>query len=128
MALFAIGNLNAQQRTPEERAKIETDTVKQKIALTADQATKYQAIALKYAKLQADLRTSIPRDSMQLRMRKMTELTTQKLAEVKPIISAEQFAKYEVWAKENAARRGGRGGGMGGGNRGGGPNGGGGQQ
>jgi hypothetical protein len=112
-AVLMVSNLNAQQqrRTPEDRAKMETDTVKQLCSLTDAQVAKFTPIALKYAKLEADLRASgIPRDSM---MVKRTALGEQKLAEMKQVLTAEQFPKYEKWLKEMAARRGGnRGGGQ----------------
>jgi periplasmic protein CpxP/Spy len=124
MALFVVTGLKAQQqqRTPEERAKIETDTVKARFALTDAQAADYQKVALKYMNERNELR-NIPRDSMQLRMRKMNEITEKQLADVKPILSADQYAKYEKWLKERGGRMGG--GPRGGGQREGGPRGGG---
>ncbi len=113
-AILMAGNLNAQppqQRSPEERAKRETDIVKERIALTDSQTVKYERIALKYANLAAELR-NIPRDSVQLRDKKRAEFNEKKKAEVKPILTDEQYAKYEKWLEEFRGR-------MGGGNRGG---------
>lgn len=111
---FIVVSLNAQppQRTPEDRAKRETAMVKEQIALTDSQTVKYEKIALKYAGLSAEFR-SIPRDSVNLRNKKRAELNEKKKAEVKPILTSEQYTKYEKWMEEFRGR-------MGGGNRGGG--------
>lgn len=104
LALFLIASvsLNAQdqqrqRRTPEERAKMETDSVKVKAGLTDAQAAQYQTIALKYANMIRGFR-DMPRDSI---MKKRTEMMAQKNAEVKAIISEEQYSKYlkymELW-------------------------------
>lgn len=112
---FVVININAQsqQRTPEDRAKRETAMVKEQVALTDSQTVRYEKIALKYANLMAEFR-NIPRDSVKLREAKRTEINEKKKAEVKPIFTPEQFAKYEKWMQESRGR-------MGGGNRGGNP-------
>lgn len=104
---LSVGILNAQppQRTPEERAKRETERVKEQVALTDSQAVKYEQIALKYAKMRGVFR-DIPRDSVALFRQKMNELNDKKKVEVKQILSAEQFAKYEKWMEENRNRMG----------------------
>ena len=116
IAFVSVTGLNAQnpqraQTTPEERAKRDVATIKEQLALTDSQTVKYEKIALKYAKMREEL-SSIPRDSMQLRRKKTTEMNDKKKLEVKPILSADQFAKYEK-LPENSGR-------MGGGQRGGG--------
>jgi len=116
VTIFAFGNIQAQQqkRSPEERAKRQTQMVKEQCALTDSQAVIFENIALKYSKLMEGFR-DIPRDSTQLRRNKMDELNQKQTAEVKTILTPEQFVKYEKWMEENRNRMGG------GGNRGGGP-------
>jgi len=114
IAVLFVLHLNAQppQRSPEEWAKRETQMVKEQIVLTDSQSVKYESIALKYAKMRGDFR-NIPRDSMELFRKKMDELQEKKTAEVKQILSEEQFVKYEKWMEENRnrMRNGNRGGG-----------------
>ena len=114
--MLIVGNLNAQppQRSPEERAKHETAMVKEQVALTDSQAVKYQVIALKYANMASEFR-NIPRDSVQLREKKRAEFNENKKAEVKAILTPEQYANYEKWMEEfrGRMRRGGMRGGQG---------------
>jgi periplasmic protein CpxP/Spy len=109
MASILVGQLNAQppQRSPEERAKRETAMVKEQIVLTDSQTVKYEAIALKYAKIRDEQFKGIPRDSMQVFRIKMNELNEKKKAEVKPVLTTEQFTKYEKWLDERRGRMGG---------------------
>jgi periplasmic protein CpxP/Spy len=105
IAILLVHNLNAQppRLDPEEWAKKETEMAKEQIALTDSQTVYYESIAFRYAKMSEELH-SIPRDSMELFRKKMDGLQEKKKAEIKQILSEEQFVKYEKWMEENRNR------------------------
>jgi periplasmic protein CpxP/Spy len=88
--------------TPEERAKRQTDMMKESLSLTAVQEPKISAINLKYAKKMEDVRkvadTAARRKSVQ-------NLNKQKEGELKAILTADQFKSYLKQVEEMKARR-----------------------
>ena len=81
-----------KQSTPQERAKIQTDMMKAKLGLSADQLTKVAAINEKYAQqMQPIIQSS---EGPFMRMRQMREVSTAKEAELKGVLSPDQFQKY----------------------------------
>ena len=88
--------------TPEERAKRQTDMMKENLSLTAKQEPKVSAINLKYANKMEDVRkiadTAVQRKTAQ-------NLQTQKEGEFKAILTADQFKAYLKMVEEMKARR-----------------------
>ena len=81
-----------KQSTPQERARIQTDMMKAKLGLSPDQLTKVAAINEKYAQqMQPIIQSS---EGPFMRMRQMREVSTAKEAELKGVLSADQFQKY----------------------------------
>jgi hypothetical protein len=95
-----------QQRTPEERAKRETQWMKDSLALSPEQVILVDTINLKYAKKQADLRTQMEGQDREAWRPKMQELQEQKSGELKKVLTEDQMKKYADMA---ARRRFGRG-------------------
>ena len=94
---------NGQQRggTPEERAKKQTEQIKEATGIDAAAATKVEAILLKYAKEMATLREKTP--DREARREPQKALNDKQDAELKKILSADQFAKWT--AKQEEARK-----------------------
>ena len=88
--------------TPEERAKRQTEMMKEGLNLTAAQEPKVSAINLKYAKKMEDVRKTA--DTAAMRKSAQT-LNKQKEAELKAILTAEQFKLYLKQVEEMKARR-----------------------
>lgn len=88
--------------TPEERAKRQTDKMKESLSLTSAQEPKVSAINLKYAKKMEDVRkvsdTAAQRKSAQA-------LNKQKEGELKTVLTAEQFKLYLKQVEELKAMR-----------------------
>jgi periplasmic protein CpxP/Spy len=88
--------------TPEERAKRQTDMMKDNLSLTAAQEPKVSAINLKYAKKMDDAR-KIADTAVQ---RKTTDnLQKQKEGEFKTVLTASQFKDYLKFVEDLKARR-----------------------
>ena len=88
--------------TPEERAKRQTDMMKDNLSLTAAQEPKVSAINLKYAKKMDDVRkiadTAAQRKSAE-------NIQKQKEGEFKAVLTATQFKEYLKFVEEMKARR-----------------------
>lgn len=105
--LAMTANTFAQQgqfnnTTAEDRAKRITSLMKSELKLTATQETKVQAINLKYAKLMDQTRKLTDNA---LRMKTMAENDKAKDAELKTVLTADQFKAYEKYKEEMKARR-----------------------
>lgn len=109
--LFSSTTIFAQQQgpgkgygkaTPEERAKRQTEMMKENLSLTAAQEPKVSAINLKYANKMEDVRkitdTAVMRKTAQ-------NLNKQKEGELKAILTADQFKSYLKQVEEMKARR-----------------------
>jgi hypothetical protein len=88
--------------SPEERAKRQTEMMKTELNLTAVQEPKVNTINLKYAKKMQDVRkmtdTAAQRKSFE-------SLNKQKDAELKPVLTADQFKAYQKMMADFKARR-----------------------
>jgi len=98
---------NWQSATPEEMAKRETDQIKEKCGLDKDQEKKVYDLSLKTAKERVKMREEMqdaggPNDEMRAKMTKIREEQTK---EMKKILSADQFVKYEKYLEERRAAR-----------------------
>lgn len=92
---------------PEEMAEKQTRQMKETLNLTDEQLPKVEALNLKYAKKAIAEREGANgnRESMRSAMKKMMK---EKDLELKDIVSAEQWVKWEKWRKEaieNGRRR-----------------------
>jgi Spy/CpxP family protein refolding chaperone len=103
--LFAQGNQPGKGRmngSPDERAKRQTEMMKDNLSLTAAQEPKVSAINLKYAKKMEDVRkvtdTAAQRKAIQ-------SLNKQKDGELKAVLTPEQFKTYQKFMEEFKARR-----------------------
>jgi hypothetical protein len=88
--------------TPAERAKRQTEMMKDNLSLTAAQEPKVSAINLKYANKMEDVRkitdTAVMRKTAQ-------NLNKQKEGELKAVLTADQFKSYLKQVEEMKARR-----------------------
>jgi C-terminal processing protease CtpA/Prc len=96
-----------QRMTPEQRAQAEAKRMKEQLVLTDSQAVKYEKIALKYNSLRREAMQN--REDTAAMRKKMTEVEAQQSEDVKAILSAEQYAKYQQIVSERRNRMGGRG-------------------
>jgi hypothetical protein len=78
--------------TPEQRATVQTDLMKLKLGLTPEQTRKVVDINLKYAKRMDPIIKGSAGPFM--RMRQMKEINQEKEAELKQVLSPEQFEKF----------------------------------
>ena len=98
---------NWQSATPEEMAKRQTDQIKEKCGLDKAQEKKVYDLSLETGKKMAKLREEMqgaggPNDEMREKMRKIRDEQTN---EMKKILSADQFVKYEKYLEERRAAR-----------------------
>lgn len=111
LTLFSVSAIFAQQKgngmgygnaSPEDRAKRQTEMMKEKLSLTAAQEPRVSAINLKYAKKMEDVRkikdTAVQRKTFQ-------NLSNQKDGELKVVLTAEQYKSYLKQMEELKARR-----------------------
>jgi periplasmic protein CpxP/Spy len=104
---------NWQSATPEEMAKRQTEQIKEKCGLDKAQEKKVYDLSLESSKQMAKLRSEMqggggPNDAMREKMTKMRE---EQNKEMKKILTADQYVKYEKYLEERRAQR------QGGGNR-----------
>ncbi len=78
--------------TPEERARLQTEMMKSKLGLTSDQTPKVAAINQKYAQRMEPIIKG--QEGPLMRLRQMREVGQAKEAELKGVLSPEQFQKY----------------------------------
>jgi hypothetical protein len=83
-----------QHKTPEERAQMQTKIMKSKLSLDSLQATKVQAINLKYA-LKTD--PILKSDAGKFKkLKKIKALQEEKDDELKQVLTADQFKQYQA--------------------------------
>jgi hypothetical protein len=110
---IAQNSEGGQQRSPEERAKSETATIKEKCGLDASQEKKVYDLLLANGKKMQQERENMtnsgggPSDEMREKMKKMRDELNK---EMKKILTAEQYIKYEKYLEERRAQRQGGGG------------------
>ena len=104
MMAVSVGFVKAQQgfqnMTPEERAKATVDRLTPVLSLTADQKTKIQAIEVDLNKQMAAKRQSVQGDR-EAATALMQEFNKLRMEKYKPVLTADQFKKYQ----EDAAQR-----------------------
>lgn len=103
---------NRQNSTPEEMAKRQTDQIKEKCGLDKAQEKKVYDLYLDSSKKSAEMRKAMqggggPSDDMRAKMTKMREDQNK---EMKKILTADQYTKYEKYMEERRAARQGGGG------------------
>ena len=93
LALAAAAQLDQlKSMTPAERAKLQTDMMVAKLGLSPDQTSKVAAINQKYAQQMQPIITGSEGPFMKLRQ--MRGIGEAKEAELKGILSPDQFQKY----------------------------------
>lgn len=91
-----------QDKTPQERAKFQTEMMKNKLGLDAVQGNQVQAINLKYAlKNEPILRSD---NSKLSKFRQLKSSQKEKDAELKKIFTAEQYKQYQSFQQEMTAQ------------------------
>ncbi|MDP5170349.1 MAG: DUF4890 domain-containing protein [Bacteroidia bacterium] len=112
------GGGRGQQMSPEDRAAKQTSSMVGELDLDADQAAKVEEINLRYGKEQQTFREE-NRGNRETMMAGMKALMEKKDAELKAILTPEQYAKHEKMQAEQRAKmqEGGQGGGRQGGGR-----------
>ena len=104
--LLTIGNLNAQnrqQRSPEERAKNQSERLTEKLKLNDDQKQKVYDIVLKYAKERG---TQMSSDmTREQRMEEFQKTQKKESEELKEIFTDEQKKEYDKYLEEMRERR-----------------------
>ncbi len=95
---------NRQNSTPEEMAKSQTAQIKEKCGLDSAQEKKVYDLNLKSSKEMAKMRSesqgSGDRDAMR---EKMTKMRDEQNKEMKKILTAAQYTKYEKYQEERRA-------------------------
>lgn len=102
---------NWQSATPEEMAKSQTEQIKKACDLDKDQEKKVYDLSLKSGKEMAKMRSEMQgggdRDAMREKMGKVRD---EQNKEMKKILTADQYTKYEKYLEERRAARQGGGG------------------
>jgi Spy/CpxP family protein refolding chaperone len=98
--MFLTGSAIAQPPSPEEMAKMETESMNTELKLTADQLTKVEAINLKYAQKMGEMFSQGPGGDFAEMQKKMQEMETQKRAEFSKVLTADQLKKYDAMMEE----------------------------
>jgi len=103
---------NWQNSSPEERAKQQTDQIKEKCGLNKEQEKKVYDLNLESGKKMSKMREEMqggggPSDEMR---EKMTKIREEQNKEMKKILTADQYVKYEKYLEERRAARQGGGG------------------
>ena len=97
-----------QQRSPEERAKSETATIKEKCGLDNTQEKKIYELLLANGKKMQQEREKMMNNaggSSEEMREKMAKMREEQNAEIKKILTAEQYKKYEKYLEERRAQR-----------------------
>lgn len=96
---FAQNKANdLKHKTPEERAKFQTEMMKSKLNLNAQQQGKIEVINLNYAKkFEPIIKSS---DSKMTRFKQAMSLQKAKDEELKKVFTAGQFQQYEKFQEE----------------------------
>jgi len=102
IAITGMGNFAYSQEkldefmtetTPEERAQFQTDYMKENLSLTGDQEKKVHDVNVKYAEKMQEAYEA-PNNEQQ-KLNAMKRINAEKEAELKLILSADQYATYE---------------------------------
>jgi periplasmic protein CpxP/Spy len=126
MTVLATGAISAKipaayvqqgqgQATPEERAERQITAMTEQLTLTADQTTKLKPIILARSTEQSALREKMQGGDREALMGEYRKLNEKYNAQIKAVLTAEQYTKYE--ANQAQMRGGGQRRGQGGGQR-----------
>ena len=104
--ILSITSINAQSvnrdslknATPEQRAQMQSDMMKNKLALTDEQYKQVSDITLKYARKMDDLKQN--GGGKFSKARKAKSIMSDKDDELQKVFTKEQFEKYETLKKE----------------------------
>jgi Spy/CpxP family protein refolding chaperone len=96
-------NTNGQKLSDEDKRKKEVAYAVEQLQLNTSQAAKYEKIIKKYTKLVSEIQSIHP-DSARLRINKRNELMAKRSAEMKAILTPEQYAQYRKWMGEDRNR------------------------
>lgn len=96
MAMSSCGQTNTKN-SPEERAKLLTQWMKENLQLTDAQMEKASAINLEYAQKMETLKSI---DSKLGRFRKFKELSSEKDSCLKNLLTTEQYSLYQEKKQE----------------------------
>jgi Spy/CpxP family protein refolding chaperone len=91
-------------RSPEERAKMQTEQMTKTLSLTTEQVAKVEVINLKYAKAQTGGWGGQGGGDMEARMAAMKKTQDEKNAEFKAVLTEKQYADYLKMQEENLQR------------------------
>jgi len=97
-SVAAEGLDDLKDTTPAERAAAQTTMMKDKLGLSDEQTPKIKAINEKYADQMDPLIKSS--DGMLLKMRAMKQVEDQKEAELKGVLSGDQFLQFQAMKSE----------------------------
>lgn len=108
IAFFVVGLLsttltfaqNDQRRSPEERAQRQTEQLTKELNLSTEQAEKVKALSDERMKQMQEMRANGARPDRQ----KMQELQENYEAKLKPVLTTEQWTKYEKIREEQRNR------------------------
>lgn len=89
---------NTESKTPEERARFQTEWMKRKLGLNETQQNQVETINLKYAQKNEPVLKSKERRITKLK--KLKSIQGEKDAELKTVLSPEQHEKYQVLVEE----------------------------
>lgn len=96
--IVVTANGQPQNRTPEERAKRQTDLIVEATGCDAATKAKVEAISLKYAKeMSALFEKNQDRSALREPMRQLREKQD---ADLKGVLTADQYAKYQAKQEE----------------------------
>ncbi|RTQ46331.1 hypothetical protein EJV47_22675 [Hymenobacter gummosus] len=95
-----------QQRTPEQRADMQTQRLTTQLGLSAEQQPKVREIFLGQANRMETLRGQGPGADRQAMMQQMKDARTSADEQLKGVLSAEQFAKYQQLREDRLERAG----------------------
>lgn len=101
---FAQEGRGGPKATPAERAQKLTDMMTKQLSLTAAQVPQVQAINLKYADQLNEVREQ-PKGEKGAKHEAVKDLVAKKDAEIKAVLTADQFTAYGKWQEEMKQRR-----------------------
>lgn len=100
------GMRDGQQRTPEQRADLQTQRLSTQLGLTAEQQPKVREIILAQAKRMETLREQRGSADRQAMMQQMQDARTSTEAQLKGVLTPEQYTKYEQLREDRMERAG----------------------
>ncbi|MFS2189768.1 hypothetical protein ACCC92_24040 [Mucilaginibacter sp. Mucisp84] len=91
-----------QDKTPQERAKFQTEMMKSKLGLDSMQASQVEALNLKYALKNEPILKS---DNSKLsKFKQLRSLQKEKESELKKVFTSEQYKQYQDFKEEMKAQ------------------------